>query len=223
MRVVRPGHRATPVLDGASGAGRRARVRHWLVLAPRGTQPTAAARRAGRLALELVRAGERVTLAGAGLPQGPGWQRIRRCMRDLEIIPPGGDAFTRWIDGRDETVRVLLATSHPSDVEVARLARERGARVVCDATDAAADDGGVERVQRCRCDQRRRDRIDAARGCAQPGTGACGAHRARRRSVGRSADRASPARRRSPWSYSATTTPTSSRAASSRWSPTAGA
>jgi len=36
---------------------------------------------------------------------------------------------------------VLLATSHPSDVEVARLARERGARVVCDATDAAADDG----------------------------------------------------------------------------------
>ena len=139
--VVAPngaGGATAPTIDGTSPGARRARERHWLVLAARGTQPTAAARRAGRLAIELARAGERVTLTGAGIAHSTGVASDPTLVRAVEIAPPGADAFTRWMEGRDETLRVLLATSHPSDVEVARMARERGARVVYDATDAAA-------------------------------------------------------------------------------------
>jgi len=122
----------------ARGDG-RGRERRWLVVAPRGTQPTAAARRAGRIALELTRAGERVTFASAALPQGTGLDGDPAAGR-VELVAPGADPFTRWIDGRDESVRVLLASGHPADVEVAQRARERGARVVCDPSGIAADD-----------------------------------------------------------------------------------
>jgi glycosyltransferase involved in cell wall biosynthesis/GT2 family glycosyltransferase len=125
--------------DRAAAADRRRRDRRWLVLAPRGTQPTAAARRAGRLALDLARAGERVSITGASIPHTEGASSATLA-RPIEIVSPGADAFTRWMEGRDETLRILLATSHPAEVEVARMARARGARVVCDAgeSDAAA-------------------------------------------------------------------------------------
>jgi glycosyltransferase involved in cell wall biosynthesis/GT2 family glycosyltransferase len=126
-------------VDADAPGSRRRRERRWLVLAPRGTQPTAAARRSGRIALELARAGERVTVAGAGLPQGTGIAPDATVARAIELIAPGSESFTRWMDGRDESLRVVLATTHPADVDVARLARERGARVVLDATELAAD------------------------------------------------------------------------------------
>ncbi|MBM4244390.1 MAG: glycosyltransferase, partial [Deltaproteobacteria bacterium] len=112
--------------------------RRWLVLAPRGTQPTPVARRVARIALELARAGERVTVAGTGLPFGASDAGDATAARDVELIAPGTDAFLRWMEGRDESLRVLLATTHSSDVEVATLARERGARVVLDAGEAAS-------------------------------------------------------------------------------------
>jgi len=123
--------------DAAPGT-RRARARRWLVLAPRGTQPTPVARRVARIALELARAGEGVTVAGTGLPFGASDGGDAAAARDIELIAPGTDAFLRWMDGRDESLRVLLATTHPADVEVATLARERGARVVLDAGEAAS-------------------------------------------------------------------------------------
>ena len=124
--------------DGAAPGTRRARARRWLVLAPRGTQPTPVARRVARIALELARAGERVTVAGTGLPFGASDGGDAAAARDVELIAPGADAFLRWMDGRDESLRVLLATTHPSDVEVATLARERGARVVFDAGESTS-------------------------------------------------------------------------------------
>lgn len=116
----------------------RGRARQWLILAPRGAQATAASRRAGRLAADLARAGERVAIAGAGLPPGSAILRDPALARAIEVVAPGVEAFRRWIDGRDDTLRVILTTTHPADLEVARLARERGARVVGDLTEAAA-------------------------------------------------------------------------------------
>jgi len=117
---------------------RRSRERRWLVLPPRGTQPTRASRRAGRIALELARAGEHVAYTGAALPAEIAGDTV--LTRALELVAPGTDAFARWMDGRDDSLRVLLASAHPADVEVARIAREHGARVVCDASDVAPDD-----------------------------------------------------------------------------------
>lgn len=123
-------------------ATRGTRQRRWLVIAPRGTQATPGSRRAARIALELAGAGERVTIAGVD-----GSREIAAdaaALRAIETIAPGADAFLRWMEHRDEILRVVLATVHPSDVEVARLARERGARVVLDASDAChATAGGV--------------------------------------------------------------------------------
>lgn len=135
-------HVATPA-TASSAASRRPRERRWLVLAPRGTHATSASRRTARIALELAGAGERVTVAGTGLPLAAADAAGAASARAIEMIAPGADAFLRWLDGRDESLRVVLATTHPADVEVAALARERGARVVLDASDAAHEGGAA--------------------------------------------------------------------------------
>jgi len=131
---------------GAAGAGeqraadgmpaRRPRARRWLVLAPHGAGFGATGSRPRRLAAELAAAGELVTLAGA--EAGTVTAQMGTA-HSIEILPPGLDAFERWMERRDESLRVLLATTHPSALEIARRARERGARILCDvgqATDA---------------------------------------------------------------------------------------
>lgn len=128
---------ALPEVSSVAALRPRGRARRWLLLAPRGTQPTAASARSARLAAALARAGERVTVAGTALPAGSGVPLDAALARDIELVPPGVDAFVRWMDARDESLRVVLTSAHPSDVEVARLARERGARVLYDATEDA--------------------------------------------------------------------------------------
>jgi GT2 family glycosyltransferase len=131
---------AAPGTAASSDAARAAiapgpRRERWLILAAVPVDDIGGGQRSAQLARALVASGARVTYV-ARFPRAESIDlAIHSDLPGLEVVGWDPAELRRWLDARDEQLRVLVEIPEPEVVALAATSRARGARVVYDKID----------------------------------------------------------------------------------------